>query len=175
MYLKVFTLSVLMFLLNVLVFIVFRQLTPSPVIFYQGLIVMLVMVFLYLAFYIAVQSKFKLNFKEAVPFSIIISSLLFYSFHITVPSLLDRSISLYIIALTGKHGRIMVNDYHRHFISGFIEGNKAIEKRIEEQVLTGNLVVESGYYKLTSRGQRLQEINNILVSVFNTDARYVRP
>jgi hypothetical protein len=106
----------------------------------------------------------------------IVSVLVMYAFHITVPSLLDRSISLYILGLTHEGSAFTETAYKDCFVRGFVEKNGAIEKRLAEQLRTGNIVLgKNGRYELTQRGVAIHALNTLLVQIFNTDRRYVDP
>ena len=100
-----------------------------------------------------------------------------YSFVITIPSLLDRSISLYLlssIVAAGKQGATpgQLDDW---FYRGFVVRNGAVEKRLNEQRATGNVVLENGRYTATARGEITYTIYQNFVDLFNTDPRYVVP
>lgn len=174
---KILLSSILYFLTLVIFFILLRQIQPSEIIFYQGLILLFISTVLVLTIIFAL---YKVRFIDHVLFNcgvliVIIASLLFYCFHITVPSLLDRSISLYIIGISQKKSNSTINDYRDQFYKGFIVKNKAIEKRLNEQIITGNVQCINDLCNLTEKGHEVYKLNNFLVILFNLDNKYVNP
>jgi len=151
-------------------FVILRQLYPSDIIFYQGLYLI---IFIFTIGFLMLLKILK-SLDRAI-YASIIFFLSAYSFHITIPSLLDRSISLFILAVTDDLNTVATSDYRRYFNSNFIEKNKAIEKRIMEQINTGNLICENDNCSLSDQGRVTHQINILLVKIFNTDTRYVIP
>jgi hypothetical protein len=100
---------------------------------------------------------------------------LLYSFNITIPALLDRSISYYIIGVTAIEGESNVAQYKTAFFNGFINNNGAIEKRLNEQVISGNIVCLDGACRLSDRGYMIYKANVFMASVLRLDTRYVKP
>ena len=157
-------------LIYLVLFVIIRQLYPSDIIFYQGLYLI---IFIFIIGFLMLLKIFK-SIDRAL-YASIIFFLSAYSFHITIPSLLDRSISLFILAVTDDLNTVASSDYRRYFNSNFIEKNKAIEKRIMEQTNTGNLICENDNCSLSDQGRITHQINILLVKIFNTDTRYVIP
>lgn len=175
---KVLKIAVISFFALVVIFIMERRFNPTDIIFYQGL--KLVVIFFIGGF----ASVFILNRTGAITYEatnnsyliILLASLLFYCFHITVPSLLDRSISLYIIGVSEKKTDSTIYDYRKQFYYGFIVKNQAVEKRLNEQIVTGNIECRrSTGCNLTKKGRIVYKLNNWLVGLFNLDDKYVNP
>lgn len=167
---KTLLLSLIFFIIFIILYILIRQFFPSKIIFYQGLI----LIALLFITSIPIAKKLLIHWQDAIYCSIIFF-LTAYSFHITIPSLLDRSISLYIIGLTHEHKIVSVADYQKYFYSGFILNNGAIEKRVNEQIATGNLNCNQSVCSLSEKGSRTYDVNVFLARLFNVDPRYVDP
>lgn len=155
-------------------YIVVRKLYPASAIFYQGILILLFSAIICFVLFYFVDKRLKCG-MYVNSMACIISIFAAYSIHITIPSLLDRSISLYILGLTAENYANTKSEYERMFYEGFVQKNGAIEKRLDEQVLTGNLELENGRYKLTSRGTRLYKIDLFLANLFNVEPYYVSP
>lgn len=136
------------------------------VIFYQGLLLCVILAAC--NYYLFRRSDFILE-KTLLIFFVL------YSFNITVPALLDRSISYYIIGLTANEDGVGLEKYRHAFYKGFILNNGAIEKRLDEQKLSGNIICFEDKCRLTSRGAFIFKMNLFLTKVLNLDSRYVSP
>lgn len=175
--LKIFKNAVISLIFLILGFIFVRKVMPSDIIFYQGLLWLLMFAASCLIGSFTLH-KIKIidfnSFHEQI-LSLVIASLLFYSFHITIPSLLDRSISLYIIGITEKKENSTITDYREQFYQGFIIKNEAVEKRLNEQIVTGNIKCKQGKCTLTDKGRNIYKLNNWLANIFNVDDKYINP
>ena len=98
-----------------------------------------------------------------------------YSFLITVPTLLDRSISLYILATISEERKINKEEIENYFVSGFVLKNKAIDKRLDEQIFTKNIIINNNNYEITNRGKVVNKLNIFFSNIYNTDKNYLQP
>jgi hypothetical protein len=103
------------------------------------------------------------------------SIMLCYSFLITVPTLLDRSISLYILATIYAEKKINKEGVEDYFVKGFVKKNKAIDKRLQEQIFTKNIIINQDSYEITERGAIVNKLNIFLSNIYNTDKNYLKP
>jgi hypothetical protein len=169
--------SLLFFTLYLLSFVLIRQYSPSEIIFYQGLftIFLVTIIFLVILFINIKCNQINKFIYDYYVISILLGILLSYSFLITIPSLLDRSISLYMIGLTQERKKESILQYREDFYNGFIVKNGAIEKRIREQIVTGNFECFEDQCSLTKKGKIYYLINSKLVQIFNIDSSYIIP
>lgn len=175
---RVLIASAIAFVLWLTLYATIRQMFPSDIIFYQGLILIALVLFVMtLVWAAALLIRLPTGLSGDGWFlATVVAALTMYAFHITVPSLLDRSISLYILGLTEEGSAATESEYRDCFSRGFVQKNGAIEKRLAEQKRTGNLTVGSdGRHRLTARGAAIHSLNKLLVGIFNTDSRYVNP
>jgi hypothetical protein len=179
MILRVFFYSFILFSLYLIFFILFRRVEPSGIIFYQGLLTIFFIAFLSIFFLIFAHLKrleyLDKQFSDLFKISIVIFILFSYSFHITIPSLLDRSISLFMIAVTEKKPGLQIEEFRYLFYKNFLIDNKAIEKRLDEQIVSGNMYLNNNSYYLTEKGRQIQSLNIFFVKTFNADDRYILP
>lgn len=147
-----------------------RNMFPDGIVFYQGVAICL-FVSLAICF---IMFLVKLPATENMLVSVAIFFML-YSVNITFPALLDRSISYYIIGITAKDGSADIDRYRQGFYNGFVVNNKAIEKRLNEQIATGNITCNDGVCYLTSKGKALYRVNLFLATLLKLDTRYVDP
>jgi hypothetical protein len=109
--------------------------------------------------------------RRAIPLSqfeikllMIIWLLLGYSFAISVPTVLDRSLSFYILEkLQQRGGGIRKSRMRDVFVHEYIPEFRLIDVRLTEQLASGTITVENDCVMLTPRGR-----------VFATLSRYFR-
>jgi hypothetical protein len=153
-----------LFIIFLVIFIASRIIFKLDIIFYEGIFIILCITLVSLLF------KFFKHIHTYITFF-----LFCYAFHITIPSLLDRSISLYILGLLHEEKIVTLPELQNYYVSGFVFYNGAIEKRLNEQVRSGNINLVNGNYSLTKKGERLFYINQGLASIFNTNKNYTKP
>ena len=165
-----FFLTLTFFLLFNLIFVTIRIFFASGIIFYQGLF-SIVVTSLIIAPIFFIYKKFTLEIFGYFLFSIMFC----YSFLITVPTLLDRSISLYILATISEERKINKEEIENYFVSGFVLKNKAIDKRLDEQIFTKNIIINNNNYEITNRGKVVNKLNIFFSNIYNTDKNYLQP
>ncbi len=173
--------ALLLFTGFLFLYIADRHIIDARIVFYDGLICLGFTVFFYVLIWVVFVTRRGSSPSSwhagRIPLAILIFALLGYAFIITIPSLLDRSISLYILSsveAAGSNGatKPQIEDW---FYRGFIERNDAVGKRLHEQIVTGNISYEGNSYHLTHNGMMTYKIYRGLVGLFNTDPRYVIP
>lgn len=79
-----------------------------------------------------------------------------YAFAISIPTVLDRSLSFYILEkIQQRGGGVRRNAMERIFIDEYVREHRLVDVRLTEQVESGTVVVRDGCVMLTPRGQRL--------------------
>ena len=87
---------------------------------------------------------------------IIIWLLLGYGFAITIPTVIDRSLSFYILEKLQQRGGGISRDRIRDvFINEYLPEHRLVDVRLTEQSASGTLVLERGCVKLTPKGRRI--------------------
>lgn len=82
--------------------------------------------------------------------------LLGYSFAISVPTVLDRSLSFYILEkLQQRGGGIKLADFDKVFTQEYVKEHRLVDVRLTEQQQSGTIVIQDGCVKLTPWGQTL--------------------
>ncbi|MCC0048134.1 MAG: hypothetical protein H6882_03050 [Rhodobiaceae bacterium] len=79
-----------------------------------------------------------------------------YAYAITLPTVLDRSLSFYILEkLQQRGGGIREDAIGDVFVSEYMPEFRLVDVRLTEQQASGTIVIENGCVKLTPRGERL--------------------
>jgi hypothetical protein len=173
------TLSILSTLFFLVIYLIVRVIFPDQIIFSQGNYVCLG-VFVLELIVILIAYKFALNrnldeFMEKILPSLLMSLILNYSFILTVPTTIDRSITVFILGDIDSFGGKNARAISENFKSVYIDEDLQINRRIQEQLALGNLersISIPNQYELTSKGKLIVSLNKFFASVFNISPFY---
>jgi hypothetical protein len=91
-----------------------------------------------------------------IALSALCALLMGYVFAISVPTVIDRSLSIYILEkLEQRGGSIALDAMKDVFIREYLPEHRLVDVRLTEQTRSGTIVVENGCVRLTPRGRRL--------------------
>lgn len=99
---------------------------------------------------------------------VVIWLLLGYGYAISVPTVLDRSLSFYILEkLEQRGGGIRESAFQDVFTKEYVKEHHLVDVRLTEQLESGTIVIRDGCVLLTDKGRRLAHIsrffrNNLL-------------
>ena len=89
---------------------------------------------------------------------VIIWVLLSYIFAISVPTIIDRSLSFYILEkLQQRGGGILLADFEEVFTKEYVKEYRLVDVRLTEQLNSGTIIIKNGCVKLTERGELLAD------------------
>jgi hypothetical protein len=75
---------------------------------------------------------------------------------LAVPTVIDRSLSFYILEkLQQRGGGILQARFEDVFTKEYVKEHRLVDIRLTEQQASGTIVIENGCVKLTGRGERL--------------------
>ncbi len=79
-----------------------------------------------------------------------------YVFAISVPTVIDRSLSFYMLEkLQQRGGGIREAAFHEVFTDEYVREHHLVEVRLTEQLQSGTIEIHDGCVRLTERGERL--------------------
>jgi hypothetical protein len=79
-----------------------------------------------------------------------------YIFAISVPTVIDRSLSFYILEkLQQRGGGIKLSSFEEVFTKEYVKEHRLVEVRLTEQQSSGTVIIEDGCVKLTKRGENI--------------------
>lgn len=82
--------------------------------------------------------------------------LLGYIYAISVPTVIDRSLSFYILEkMQQRGGAIRLDKFEDVFTREYLKEHQLVAVRLTEQMQSGTVVIEQGCARLTERGRRL--------------------
>lgn len=149
------------------------------VLFYRG-IVLLIFVCAIMAGVILILKKVwfstLLTYRDLVlSITIIMSfSMLFFT-HLPVTA--DRSVSVFLLGYMNNNSDkiLTVEDMDEFFISRYVYSYGAMERRINEQITSGNIVRDQNGYKITDNGKKLIKLYDIIADIFGIDKKFISP
>jgi hypothetical protein len=81
-----------------------------------------------------------------------------YSFAISVPTVIDRSLSFYILEkLQQRGGGIRLDKFEDVFTKEYVKEYRLVDVRLTEQQDSGTVIIQDGCVKLTERGKRIAD------------------
>jgi len=79
-----------------------------------------------------------------------------YIFSISIPTVIDRSLSFYILEkIQQRGGGIQLTKFEEVFTKEYVKEHRLVDVRLTEQQASGTIKIENGCVLLTSRGEQL--------------------
>ena len=79
-----------------------------------------------------------------------------YILAISVPTVIDRSLSFYILEkLQQRGGGIQLDKFNYIFTTEYMREHRLVDIRLTEQTESGTIVIDGGCVKLTPKGERI--------------------
>ena len=96
------------------------------------------------------------------------------SFLITFPVTFDRSITMFLLARIERHdGQLDTQELEQLYVREYLGDMRQIDRRVQEQSLSGNIRVDQGRIRITPQGRRLLVGGRVIGSWFGTDPRFL--
>ena len=94
-------------------------------------------------------------FFEKLQISIIFL-LIGYSISISIPTVVDRSLSFYILEkIDQRDGGIKKSSFEEIFIKEYMAEHQLVKVRLTEQLKSGTIIIEDGCVKITNFGKKM--------------------
>jgi hypothetical protein len=90
---------------------------------------------------------------------------------------LDRSVSVFLLGVMNARSdeTFTAERLETVFDDVYVRKYGAMQRRIEEQVVTGNIVASGDGYKITPAGQRFIQVSTWIANLFHLNMRFVAP
>jgi hypothetical protein len=87
-----------------------------------------------------------------------------------LPTTVERSISVYMLSyMEASEEQAISNEKMENvFIEKYVKNHKAIDKRIQEQEISGNIEKTADGYRITTQGKFLVKLFRLTTDLFNT-------
>lgn len=94
------------------------------------------------------------NFEKSL--LLVIWLLAGYGFAISVPTVIDRSLSFYILEkLQQRGGGIKQESFEEVFTKEYVKEHRLVDVRLTEQLESGTIVIKDGCVRLTDKGESI--------------------
>lgn len=98
---------------------------------------------------------------------IFIYMLLGYMFSISVPTVIDRSLSFYLLEkIQQRGGGIKLSGFESVFVNEYMVEHRLVDVRLTEQLSSGTIKIEDGCVMLTPRGDSLAKFSRFFRQKF---------
>jgi len=85
-----------------------------------------------------------------------------YAFAISVPTVIDRSLSFYILEkLQQRGGGIKLDSFEQIFTKEYVKEHRLVDVRLTEQVESGTIQIENGCVMLTDKGRKIASFSRV--------------
>lgn len=125
------------------------------VVFYSSIYAALIALLIFAVTLYLVPFFRRLNYYEKFNV-IVIAGLLGYVFAISLPTVIDRSLSFYILEkLQQRGGGIQLAKFHYIFTEEYMREHKLVDIRLTEQSQSGTIIIDGDCVRLTEKGNEL--------------------
>lgn len=98
-----------------------------------------------------------------------------YTFAISGPAVIDRSLSIYILEkLQQRGGSLSLVEFGNVILKEYVEEHRLIDVRLTEQLVSGTIGIQDGHVYLTRRGQRIASFTRFFRTHFLPKHRLLR-
>ena len=152
---KLFLILVLYLTILIITYITHIKLFYVDVVFYSAIIDVVIATVI-TSILIIFFNNFKIYNKTEYILLVIIFLLSGYSIAITIPTLIDRSLSFYILEkIEQRGGGIKISGFDRIFKEEYIVEHHLMEVRLTEQLESGTIIIKNQCVEITSKGKLL--------------------
>jgi len=152
--------GLLFLVLLIIIYFIHINYFKIDVVFYAALSDVCISIFLIalVLFFIDKKSAFS-KFEKLL--LVIIFSLIGYILSMSIPALIDRSLSFYMLEkVQQSHSGIDRKKFDELFIKDFVQQYNMIDVRLTEQLISGTIFIENDCVKLTTKGQIIAEFSS---------------
>ena len=151
-----------------------RRLFPADIALTEGGYVLLALLPLFIVALVLLAYK-KFLAADACIAAFLIVVLTAICFNLTVPSVFDRSVSLYLLnTLDNAADGLTETQIRDEFVDVYFGDNHGIRKRLIEQIQMGNVRHDGERYRMTHAGRRMVGIVRFFNRVYNLDPQMAK-
>ena len=160
------------FLLIIIYTIYINQFNVN-VLLYSSLFCVLISLAIATIFLFSIKVKY-VNFFEKI-LILIICALTGYTLVLSLPTVIDRSLSFYILEkLDQRGGGIKVDKMDIVFTKEYLKEHRLIDIRLTEQLKTKTVIIDKNCLRLTSKGKKVVLFSTIFRQYFLPKQRLIR-
>ncbi len=172
--LKTFFLAIFLYLFTyALIYLVHINFFRVNVIFYSALLDSFIALIIFLVCFVSTRVFKKFSNSESCMLFLILL-LVGYSFSISLPTVIDRSLSFYFLEKIKQHdGAINRNAMSEIFINDYMIEYKLVEMRLTEQLRSGTIEMLDDCIVLTKRGYLVTKFSSFFRRNFLANKRLI--
>jgi hypothetical protein len=175
-------LHVVFFIFGTVLFISFFHTSlfkEISILFYRGIIFLVTACFLMLLlmlFYKKISYGRMFTYRDII-LSVVLIFCLNLVFFTHLPVTADRSISVFILGYMNKYSNktLTPNEISTLLIKKYVYGYGAVNKRLNEQVLSGDISLKGNEYQITKQGKFLMRLYSVIADVFSINKKLIYP
>lgn len=152
-YLSALLLLTVYVLACITIYLVHALFFEVDVVFYTAIIDALIAVIITSLLFFIPRLSFFNGFEKAS--LVFIFFLVGYSLSISVPTVLDRSLSFYILEKINQRGGIHLQDFEKVFTEEYLIEHRLVDVRLTEQLASGTIEIKNNCVILTEYGKNL--------------------
>lgn len=96
------------------------------------------------------------------------------TFLVVFPVTIDRSVTVYLLGQIAQSSVGLTEAEMRDkLIRQYVEEYGAVQRRMQEQLKSGNVISEGGTYRLSPQGDNLIKFSKYVASIFGADPKYI--
>ena len=154
-------LSILLYLAIFLsIYLIHINFFAVQVILYSALLDSLIALIVFAALGFSLKHRLNLDFFESIVIMLLLG-LIGYSLSLSLPTVIDRSLSFYFLEKIEQHnGSIKKASMRDIFINDYIDEYKLVEIRITEQLESGTIQLDGSCISLTNRDYLIAKFSN---------------
>ena len=178
----IFKIGIFSFLLTLVYFlmlIIHEHIWKSEIVFYSYIKILffcfaVTIIILFVLRHYIKSLRTKLRIPDIV-ISSVVALLLSYAILFTIPVIVDRSFSVFILGTLNKYEEPVPVTELEQIISRYFYGRDMVGKRIDEQLATKSIIIDSDTVILTKRGRMIADSFKLIGKVFNLDMGNIAP
>lgn len=148
-------------------------LSNISILFYRGIMVAAIAAVLMLVAGVLLRRHVRLD-RPTLVGAIALSLSCNLCFLITFPVTFDRSITMFLLArIEREDGRLDNASLEKLYIREYLQDMRQIDRRVEEQLLSGNIRIDHGHIRITPQGRHLLAGGRTIGRWFGADPRFV--
>jgi hypothetical protein len=174
MYLKNLFSLFLFFPLLAIIYYIFMRWTNVNVVFYTSLYATAIAVCLWASLVFLIPYFRLIRLIEKIHLTVIVA-LIGYVLSISLPTVIDRSLSFYILEkLEQRGGGIQIDKFSYVFTNEYLVEHRLVDIRITEQIESGTIFLDGNCVRLTDRGRNFSAFSVFFRKNFLPQNRLIR-
>ena len=149
----------------------------SPILMYRGISIAIAAAALQIVFLSKAWRASRYHSSAKSPLITAATALAFafnIAFLIVVPVTVDRSVTVFLLGqISHAPNGISAAELRLALVNKYVDQYDAVDRRMREQSLSGNVEAKGELYKLTAQGTRFIRFSRFVGSIFGADLRYV--